>query len=207
MSYGRLSSENEYASLRFAVAPGRKRVPYYSYRAHREPNLLLALEIEACLMTALFSHICTGTGLAPAFSASGPGSPLPHLQCDWARRSRICNETGAHPGHIWARRSRICNDTEAHPGHICTRTGGKAQATLGIAVSSAQRSRPRARADRKGEAHRTARLARARERGADPSHALHLRIRCSRTETRWPNERLRARQQRASRRTRGCVRA
>ena len=55
MSYVRLSQEHEYTSLRFAVAPRRKRVPYYSYRAHRDPNLLLALEIEACLMTAPFA--------------------------------------------------------------------------------------------------------------------------------------------------------
>ena len=160
MSYVRLSSENEYASLRFAVAPGRKRVPYYSYRAHREPNLLLALEIEACLMTALFSHICTGTGLAPAFSASGPGSPLPHLQCDWARRSRSCNETGLHPGHI------------------CTRTGGEGAGDtrhcrlIGSALTAARARRQ----ERQGAPHGRPHV-RARERGADPSHALHLRIR------------------------------
>jgi hypothetical protein len=29
-------------------------------------------------------HICTGTGLAPATSAPGLGSPLPHLHRDWA---------------------------------------------------------------------------------------------------------------------------
>jgi hypothetical protein len=35
------------------------------------------------------SHICTGTGLAPPTSASGLGSPLPHLHRDLARRSRV----------------------------------------------------------------------------------------------------------------------
>jgi hypothetical protein len=45
-------------------------------------------------------HICTGTGLTAATSARALGSPLPHLQCGWARplphlhgdgpRSRSC---------------------------------------------------------------------------------------------------------------------
>ena len=35
-------------------------------------------------------HICTGTGLTPATTAPGPGSPLllPHLHRDWARPCR-----------------------------------------------------------------------------------------------------------------------
>ena len=33
--------------------------------------------------------ICTGTGLAAATSAPGPGSPLPHLRRYWARRCHI----------------------------------------------------------------------------------------------------------------------
>ena len=31
------------------------------------------------------AHCCTGTGLTPATSAPGLGSPLPHLHRDWAR--------------------------------------------------------------------------------------------------------------------------
>ena len=41
---------------------------------------------------ALIGHIaaaiCTETGLTPATSAPGLGSPLPHLHRDWARRCR-----------------------------------------------------------------------------------------------------------------------
>ena len=39
------------------------------------------------------AHICTGTGLAPATSAPGMGSPLPHLHRDWARPFHICAGT------------------------------------------------------------------------------------------------------------------
>jgi hypothetical protein len=39
-------------------------------------------------------HICTGTGLAPATSAPGLGSPLPHLHRNRARPCNICTGTG-----------------------------------------------------------------------------------------------------------------
>ena len=38
-------------------------------------------------------HICTGTGLIPATSAPGLGSPLPRLHRDWARPSYVCTGT------------------------------------------------------------------------------------------------------------------
>jgi hypothetical protein len=42
-------------------------------------------------------HSCTGTGLTPASSAPGPGSPLPHLRRDWAHPCLICTGTGRSP--------------------------------------------------------------------------------------------------------------
>ena len=51
-------------------------------------------------------HICAGTGLPPATSARGLGSPLPHPHLDWARRPLI------HLHRDWAR-----------PCHIRTGTG------------------------------------------------------------------------------------
>jgi hypothetical protein len=45
----------------------------------------------------LGSHICSGTGLTPATSAPGLGSPRPHLRRDWAHPSHICAGTGLTP--------------------------------------------------------------------------------------------------------------
>ena len=42
------------------------------------------------------SHICAGTGLAPATSAPGLGSPLPHLRRDWACPGHVCAGTGLY---------------------------------------------------------------------------------------------------------------
>jgi hypothetical protein len=89
-------------------------------------------------------HICTGTGLTPATSAPGLGSPLPHLHRDWARRCHICTETGLAaaafaPGlgprvpHLdttlpplhqdWAHARHICAGTGLTPCHFWTETG------------------------------------------------------------------------------------
>ncbi len=60
-------------------------------------------------------HICAATGLTPATSAPGLGSPLPHLRRDWAHPCHICTGTGTLPPHLrrdWA-----------HPCHICAGTG------------------------------------------------------------------------------------
>ena len=68
-------------------------------------------------------HICTGTGLTPATSASGPGSPLPHLHRDWANPCHICTGTGRTLPHLhrdWANPCHICTGTR-RPG-TCTRT-------------------------------------------------------------------------------------
>jgi hypothetical protein len=46
------------------------------------------------------SHICTGTGLTPATSAPGLGSPVPHLHRDWAHPCHICCGTGLTPCYI-----------------------------------------------------------------------------------------------------------
>jgi hypothetical protein len=42
-------------------------------------------------------HICAGTGLTPATSAPGPGSPLPHLRRDWAHPCPHLRRDWAHP--------------------------------------------------------------------------------------------------------------
>ena len=47
-------------------------------------------------------HICTGTGLTPAISALGLGSPRPHLHRDWA-----------HPVHIRTRPQGDATQTES----------------------------------------------------------------------------------------------
>ena len=61
-------------------------------------------------------HICTGTGLTPATSAPGLGSPLPHLRRDWAHPCHIirpfrslprvhpCTARAAQP--VWRARSQ-----------------------------------------------------------------------------------------------------
>jgi hypothetical protein len=43
------------------------------------------------------AHICTGTGLTPATSASGLGPTRPHLHQDWVHASHICTRTGSTP--------------------------------------------------------------------------------------------------------------
>jgi hypothetical protein len=47
--------------------------------------------------TEMVCHICTGTGLTPATSAPGLGSPLPHLHRDWAHPGHICTATWLIP--------------------------------------------------------------------------------------------------------------
>ena len=53
-------------------------------------------------------HLCSRDGLAPPTSASGLGSPLPHLRRDWARPQ-------PHLHWDWAHRCHICAAT-AHMG-------------------------------------------------------------------------------------------
>jgi hypothetical protein len=64
------------------------------------------------------SHICTGTGLTPATSAPGLGSPLPHPRRDWVyawfRLRRMSCESAVHPtnnAHL------PCNAHNAHLSH------------------------------------------------------------------------------------------
>ncbi len=83
-------------------------------------------------------HICAGTGLTPATSAPGLGSPRPHLRRDWA-----------------------------HPGHICARTGrtepAKASATRTVRGSDEARESVRAQTWASVIAHiRSARAERSR---------------------------------------------
>jgi hypothetical protein len=47
-------------------------------------------------------HICAGTGLTPATSAPGLGSPPPHLRRDWTHSGHICTRAGLAPAHICA---------------------------------------------------------------------------------------------------------
>ena len=63
-------------------------------------------ELQRALQsTGTTAHICAGTGLTPATSALGLGSPLPHLQRDWAHPCHICNGpelTLPHLARAWA---------------------------------------------------------------------------------------------------------
>jgi hypothetical protein len=61
------------------------------------------------------AHICTGTGLAPATSAPGLGSPLPHLHRDWARPCNICTGTGLAIGPRAYHGGRCLDDLRACP--------------------------------------------------------------------------------------------
>ena len=56
-------------------------------------------------------HICTGTALAAATSAPGPGSPCLYLHRDQAPPCHILRLTLPH-----------LHRDQAHPGHICTGT-------------------------------------------------------------------------------------
>ena len=47
-----------------------------------------ALLIVRNTMSAVSARVCTGTGLTPATSAPGLGSPLPHLRRDWTPHLR-----------------------------------------------------------------------------------------------------------------------
>ena len=105
------------------------------------------------------SHICTGTGLAPATSAPGPGSPLPHLHRD-----------GAHPSHTgtWApvlglhrdwfhpspRLRRDCGS----PLHICARIPRRTPPTH-LPERRAPKTRVRTRAETRGAAGASPRAA------------------------------------------------
>ena len=82
------------------------------------------------------SHICAGTGLTPATSAPGLGSPLPHLRRD--------------------RASHLHEDC-ARPAHICTGTGlGPAKSAPGLGLGTATSApglrspRPHLRGTRRG---------------------------------------------------------
>ena len=62
-------------------------------------------------------HICTGTGLAPATSAPGPGSPLPHLRRDPARAAaRQCRPT--QPIAVHRRAPRVSRRRRRPPPHF-----------------------------------------------------------------------------------------
>jgi hypothetical protein len=69
-------------------------------------------------------HICTGTGLTPATSAPGLGSPLPHLHRDRANPCHICTETALAPATsapgLGEPLPLLCTGT-GRPG-TCTRT-------------------------------------------------------------------------------------
>jgi hypothetical protein len=57
------------------------------------------LELKAdCVARAGYRcHICAGTGLTPATSAPGLGSPLPRRHRDWAHPSHVCTGTALTP--------------------------------------------------------------------------------------------------------------
>ena len=60
-------------------------------------------------------HVCTGTGLTPASSAPGLGSPLPPLRRGWAHRCHICTGTGLTPAHMFCAGAGLTAATSA-PG-------------------------------------------------------------------------------------------
>jgi hypothetical protein len=64
---------------------------------HDTPRVVQALSRRLQGPGGATRHICTGTGLTPATSAPGLGSPLPHLHRDWARPCHICTRTGLTP--------------------------------------------------------------------------------------------------------------
>ena len=72
------------------------------------------------------SHICTGTGLTPATCAPELGSPLPHLDRDWARPCHICARTGLTPAKsapgLGSTLPYLHRDWP-RPSHICIGTG------------------------------------------------------------------------------------
>ena len=85
-------------------------------------------------------HICTGTGLAPATSvpglgsplptsASGLGSPLPHLHRDWAHPCHVRTGTGLAP-------SRICIGTGLTPATSAPGLGSPPLATFALGLGS-----------------------------------------------------------------------
>jgi hypothetical protein len=64
------------------------------------------------------SHLQLAARYAPATSAAGLGSPLPHLRRDWARPCHICAGTGPTLPHL--------HRDWAHPCHICAGTDSAA---------------------------------------------------------------------------------
>jgi hypothetical protein len=62
-------------------------------RIPADPDATIKTRERQCAPT--HTHICTGTGPAPATSAPGLGSPQPHLPRDWARPSHICPQDRA----------------------------------------------------------------------------------------------------------------
>jgi hypothetical protein len=83
-------------------AAGFTELPFATRNAPAVPEVALVCSAlprsahgaSACTGTGLTpGHICTGTGLTAATSASGLGSPLPHLHRDSARRCHICTAT------------------------------------------------------------------------------------------------------------------
>jgi hypothetical protein len=100
-------------------------------------------------------HICAGTGLTPATSASGLssspatsapglGSPLPHLRWDWAGRRCRSTPSFSTLSPISAALWQCCpRRRRAGHGHICARTGLARPTSapgLGLAAATSRRA-------------------------------------------------------------------
>ena len=96
-------------------------IPHAAWCAHAccaslsKPTRPFRLHALACFTCeAAPCHICTGTGLSPATSAPGLGSPPPHLHQDWARPCHLCTRTGRprKRSALWHRSAPIFCNTE-----------------------------------------------------------------------------------------------
>jgi hypothetical protein len=109
-------------------------------------------------------HIRAGTGLAAATSVPGPGSPLPHLRRECARRCHICTGT--------ALTGRMCSH-----GSMCTQTLFSCRATRCRSSRASLRSggrppgraRASARPDRQTSPEAALRVCRTQQRTHDRS--------------------------------------
>ena len=68
-------------------------------------------------------HMCIETGLAPATSALGLGSPLPHLRRDWAHPVSHLHQDCAHRCHI-------CIVTVVMPLYLLRNPGGRTDSAI-----------------------------------------------------------------------------
>jgi hypothetical protein len=99
---------------------------------HVAPEAWLAVWQKLFVPAGLGSprHICAGTGLPPATSVPGLGSPPPHLHRGWALPRHICAGTWLAPPHLhgdWVYPTHICAGTRLTPATSAPGLGQGAQ--------------------------------------------------------------------------------